>query len=165
MDEPYTQVPNRIIDKLQMRGVAIYCFIARFNPTYYGGEVKMAKTVGIRRSTLRTYLDSLIAMGFIKKTVRPGQSSIYEVVQLGLGYEKKAPRRCTTGTRGPVQLGLANKKKINKKEEKEKTSQAFEGPDVSVTMSNKDISKGLGPLIKHIEKEMSKDGKTFYDRH
>ena len=55
MDEPFTQVPNRIIDNLQARGVAIYCYIARFKPTYYGGEKKLAESLGMNRSTVRSY--------------------------------------------------------------------------------------------------------------
>ena len=136
MDEPFTMIPNRIIDNLQARGIAIYCYISRFNPTFYGGETMLSKKLGMHRTTTRKYLDALIKMGYLKKTVRKGQSSIYEVVQKVYKVVQKSDKSkglpVQNKHRVPVHSETTNKTTINNiREKKEKTPQAVERPVVS----------------------------------
>ena len=134
IDELFVAVPHRVIDSLQAKGIAIYCYIGRYGPTCYVGLSKMSKNLGMRRETLQKYLNALITMGFIKRKFRPGRTHEYTIVikctppLKGARLDIPPPKE---GLGTPPKKGTTNKNTINKIRENKKTPRAVDGPVVS----------------------------------
>ncbi len=141
MEEPFTMIPNRVIRELPANAIAVYCYIASFNPSFPGVR-SIGKSLCMNKDTVTKYVKMLELLGLIERDMSNRRKTTYKIIkkkcpEIGDTTQSECPEigdrvsgnrgHSVSGNRGPNK----NKKKNNQKEERKTEKNpplAVEGP-------------------------------------